>query len=97
MSRYEWEREIPLADAESMMNICMPGVIDKIRYLVRIDESHLAEVYEFMGDNQGLVVAEVELESTDDSFEKPAFLGEEVTGDRRYYNSMLMKTPYNLW
>ncbi len=97
LSRYEWEREIPLADAESMMNICMPGVIDKIRYLVRIDESHVAEVDEFMGDNQGLVVAEVELESTDDSFEKPAFLGEEVTGDRRYYNSMLMKTPYNLW
>ena len=93
MSRYEWEREIPLAEAEELMKLCEPGVIDKTRYLVRSGR-HVFEVDEFYGDNQGLVVAEVELASETEPFEKPAFIGREVTGDVRYYNSQLMKHPY---
>ena len=96
MSRYEWEREIPLAEAEELMKLCEPGVIDKTRYLVR-SGSHVFEVDEFYGDNQGLVVAEVELTSETEPFEKPAFIGREVTGDVRYYNSQLMKHPYAEW
>lgn len=96
MSRYEWEREIPLAEAEELMKLCEPGVIDKMRYLVRSGR-HVFEVDEFYGDNQGLVVAEVELTSETEPFEKPAFIGREVTGDVRYYNSQLMKHPYAEW
>lgn len=96
MSRYEWEREIPLAEAEELMKLCEPGVIDKTRYLVRSGR-HVLEVDEFYGDNQGLVVAEVELTSETEPFEKPAFIGREVTGDVRYYNSQLMKHPYAEW
>ena len=96
MSRYEWEREIPLAEAEELMKLCEPGVIDKTRYLVRSGR-HVFEVDEFYGDNQGLVVAEVELTSETEPFEKPAFIGREVTGDVRYYNSQLMKQPYAEW
>lgn len=96
MSRYEWEREIPLAEAEELMKLCEPGVIDKTRYLVRSGK-HVFEVDEFYGDNQGLVVAEVELASETEPFEKPAFIGREVTGDVCYYNSQLMKHPYAEW
>ncbi|WP_302458044.1 CYTH domain-containing protein [Mediterranea massiliensis] len=96
MSRYEWEREIPLAEAEELMKLCEPGVIDKTRYLVRSGR-HVFEVDEFYGDNQGLVMAEVELTSETEPFEKPAFIGREVTGDVRYYNSQLMKHPYAEW
>lgn len=96
MSRYEWEREIPLVEAEELMKLCEPGVIDKTRYLVRSGR-HVFEVDEFYGDNQGLVVAEVELASETEPFEKPAFIGREVTGDVRYYNSQLMKHPYAEW
>lgn len=96
MSRYEWEREIPLAEAEELMKLCEPGVIDKTRYLVHSGR-HVFEVDEFYGDNQGLVVAEVELASETEPFEKPAFIGREVTGDVRYYNSQLMKHPYAEW
>ena len=96
MSRYEWEREIPLAEAEELMKLCEPGVIDKTRYLVRSGR-HVFEVDELYGDNQGLVVAEVELASETEPFEKPAFIGREVTGDVRYYNSQLMKHPYAEW
>lgn len=95
-SRYEWEKEIPAAEAEELMRICEPGVIDKTRYEVKAG-SHTFEVDEFYGENQGLVVAEVELENEDEQFEKPVWLGEEVTGDPRYYNSMLMKLPYSKW
>ena len=98
ISRYEWEREIPVADAESLIAICEPGVIDKTRWLVPAgDGVHTWEVDEFHGDNDGLVVAEIELRSEDDTFEKPSWLGEEVTGDRRYYNSMLTKRPFRTW
>lgn len=95
-SRYEWEKEISTQEAQELLNICEPGVIDKTRYLVDY-QGLVFEVDEFYGDNQGLTVAEVELESEGQSFEKPQWLGEEVTGDVKYYNSMLMKTPYTKW
>lgn len=96
ISRYEFETEIPLRDAEDLMALCEPGVIDKTRYLVRAGQ-HVFEVDEFYGDNEGLVVAEVELSAEDEAFEKPAFIGREVTGDRCYYNSHLRTNPYKLW
>jgi adenylate cyclase len=95
-SRFEWEREIPLDETEQLLAICEPGVIDKIRYLVKAGD-HTFEVDEFHGDNEGLVVAEVELAGEDDAFQRPEWLGAEVTGDTRYYNSMLMKHPYTRW
>lgn len=95
-SRYEWEQEIPVSDAEELLKICEPGVIDKVRYLVKCGP-HTFEVDEFFGENEGLIVAEIELASEGDAFERPAWLGEEVTGDTRYYNSMLMKQPYKGW
>lgn len=95
-SRYEWERELPLNEAEKLMKLCEPGVIDKTRYLVR-SGAHVFEVDEFYGENEGLVVAEVELSTEDEAFVKPAFIGQEVTGDVRYYNSQLMKKPYTIW
>ena len=95
-SRFEWETEITKTDAENLLKICEPGVIDKIRHLVKAGK-HTYEVDEFFGDNEGLIVAEVELSSEDEAFEKPEWLGEEVTGDPKYYNSMLMKNPYKNW
>lgn len=95
-SRYEWEKEIPVEDVQELLKICEPGVIDKTRYLVK-NEEYTFEVDEFYGDNDGLTVAEIELPSEDAAFNKPAWLGEEVTGDVRYYNSMLMKNPYKNW
>ena len=96
LSRYEFEKEISTDEAEQLFRLCEPGVIDKIRYLVPVG-NHVFEVDEFFGDNLGLVVAEVELSSVDESFEKPAFVGNEVTGARRYYNSTLTHYPYNTW
>lgn len=95
-SRYEWEKELPLGEAEELLKLCEPGVIDKTRYLVRCGR-HTFEVDEFYGENEGLVVAEVELTSEDEAFDKPRFIGEEVTGDIRYYNSQLMRHPYTTW
>ena len=95
-SRYEWEREIPLQEAEELMLLCEPGIIDKTRFLVQTGQ-HVFEVDEFYGENDGLVVAEVELHSDDEIFERPDFLGEEVTGQTKYYNSFLMKNPYSNW
>ena len=96
MSRYEWEKEIPLNEAKELMTLCEPGVIDKTRYLVRSGK-HVFEVDEFYGENEGLTLAEVELSSEDEPFVKPDFIGQEVTGDVRYYNSQLMKHPYKEW
>lgn len=95
-SRYEWEKEISLEEARDLMQLCEPGIIDKTRYLVQ-SGIHTFEVDEFYGENDGLVVAEVELASEDESFEKPIFIGQEVTGDIRYYNSQLMKYPFKIW
>ena len=95
-SRYEWEREIPVPDVEQLLAICEPGVIDKVRWLVPAG-AHTFEVDEFHGENEGLVVAEVELAAEDEAYVRPAWLGTEVTGDPRYFNSMLMKSPYTRW
>lgn len=95
-SRFEWEKEIPVEDVKALLEICEPGVIDKTRYLVKAGE-HTYEVDEFYGDNEGLTVAEVELSDENEAFDKPSWLGEEVTGDSKYYNSMLMKNPYKNW
>lgn len=96
LSRYEFEQEIPLPDAEQLLTLCEPGVIDKVRHLVRAGK-HTWEVDVFHGANEGLVMAEIELASEDEPFEKPDWIGEEVSGDRRYYNSMLTKEPYSQW
>ena len=96
MSRYEFEKEITLTEAEELFKICEPGVIDKTRYLVK-SGNHTFEVDEFYGDNEGLVMAEVELQSEDEPFEKPDFIGKEVTGDRRFYNGHLRQYPFIVW
>lgn len=96
LSRYEFEKEITLDEAEQLFKLCEPGVIDKTRFLVK-SGSHVFEVDEFYGDNEGLVIAEVELQAEDEAFEKPSFIAKEVTGDRRFYNSHLRKFPFVIW
>lgn len=96
VSRYEWEKEISMSEAEELLLICEPGIIDKIRYEVKVG-NFIFEIDEFYGENEGLVIAEIELMDENDSFEKPAWLGEEVTGNNKYYNSMLKKNPYTKW
>ena len=96
LSRFEWEKEIPVAEAMELLKLCHDGIIDKIRHLVKCGE-HIFEVDEFFGDNEGLIVAEVELGDTYEEFEKPDFIGQEVTGDKRYYNSRLTRFPYKNW
>jgi len=96
LSRYEWEKEIPLNEAEELLTLCEPGAIDKTRYEIPVGK-HIFEVDEFYGDNMGLTIAEIELESEDESYTRPDWLGVEVTGDRRYYNSSLTKKPYKDW
>ena len=95
-SRFEWEQAIPLADAESLLQLCEPGIIDKIRYRVPAGP-HTWEVDEFAGENAGLVVAEIELTNVEEAFDKPDWLGDEVTGDNRYYNSALKQHPFSTW
>lgn len=95
-SRYEFEKEITVEEAQELLKICEPGVIDKTRFLVD-HEGHIFEVDEFYGSNEGLTVAEVELTDEKQTVHKPAWLAEEVTGDSRYYNSMLMKQPFTQW
>lgn len=96
LSRFEWEKEIPAGEAWELLKLCHGGIIDKTRHLVKCGK-HTFEVDEFHGDNDGLVVAEVELESADETFERPPFLGKEVTGDKRYYNSSLTRFPFKCW
>jgi adenylate cyclase len=95
-SRYEWEKEIPVAEVEALLKLCEPGIIDKMRHLVK-SGNHIFEVDEFFGDNQGLVVAEVELSSENENFIKPVWLGTEVTGDKKYYNALLIKNQFTKW
>jgi len=95
-SRYEWEKEIPVNEARELLALCEPGLIDKTRYLVQVGKFTL-EVDEFYGENEGLVVAEVELSFEEELFDKPEWLGKEVTGDKRYYNSQLAKNPFSKW
>ena len=96
LARYEFETEVSLEDGRQLMALCRPGRIDKTRWLIK-NGKHTIEVDEFHGDKDGLVMAEIELGSEDEEYEKPDFLGKEVTGDRRYYNSHLMRFPYCLW
>lgn len=95
-TRLEWEREISVMDAETLLNICESGIIDKMRYEVKVGH-HVYEVDIFSGENDGLVMAEIELKSETETFEKPHWLGEEVTNDERYYNAYLSKNPFTRW
>lgn len=96
LSRFEWEKEIPLADAEQLLLLCEQGIIDKIRYEVA-GSNHLYEVDVFSGANEGLIIAEIELSNENESFEKPNWLGMEVTNDNRYYNAYISKNPFKNW
>ena len=96
LERFEWEKEIAKNEAEALLKICEEGVIDKTRYEVKAGK-HTFEIDEFYGDNEGLIVAEVELVTKEDQFIKPEWLGTEVTGDVKYYNSQLSKHPFKLW
>jgi len=96
LGRSEFEYEIPVADVESMLAFCRKGVVEKVRHLIP-QGKHVWEVDVFAGANEGLLMAEIELESEDEAFEKPDWLVKEVTGIGRYYNSSLSKYPYSLW
>lgn len=96
LSRFEWEKEISKADAETLLKLCETGVIDKTRYEVKVG-NHIFEIDEFFGDNKGLVIAEVELEEENEIFTKPKWLGKEVTGQIKYYNSQISKNPFKTW
>ena len=96
LKRFEWEKEISKTDTEALLDLCEKGVIDKIRYEVKKGK-HVFEIDEFFGNNEGLIIAELELEHENDSFEAPHWLGKEVTGNIKYYNSQLSQTPYNTW
>ena len=95
-SRYEFEQPVALDDAEELLKLCLPGVIDKVRHLVRAG-NHLWEVDVFQGDNEGLTIAEIELSSEDEIVELPSWVGKEVTGEKKYYNAMLPQKPFNQW
>ena len=96
LSRYEFEKEITTDEAEHLLQLCEPGIIDKRRYLIPY-EGHTYEVDEFYGDNEGLVMAEVELKHSDEAFARPPFLGPEVTGDHRFYNKQMRANPFKNW
>ena len=96
MTRFEWEKEIPVTDAELLLSICEKGIIDKIRYEIPV-ENHTYEVDVFAGENNGLIIAEIELISEAETFKRPTWLGNEVTGEERYYNAYLSNKPYLTW
>lgn len=96
MSRFEWERELSLSDAEALMKLCEPGMIEKTRFLVPAGR-HIFEIDVFHGENAGLTLAEIELSEETELFEKPPWLGQEVTGRIEYYNSSLMRNPFSRW
>lgn len=96
LSRFEWEKEISKTDAETLFELCEKGLIEKTRHLVETG-NHIFEIDEFFGDNEGLIIAEIELNHATELFKKPAWLGEEVTGNIKYYNSQLSKQPYKTW
>jgi CYTH domain-containing protein len=96
MSRFEWEKEITVAEATDLLQLCEKGTIEKIRYEV-VYENHTFEIDVFEGENAGLIIAEIELHAEDETFEKPEWLGLEVTNDERYYNAYLSQHPYMSW
>jgi len=95
-SRFEWETEISITDANNLIDLCEQGIIEKIRYRIPFGK-HIFEVEEFLGKNLGLVVAEIELAYEEEYFFRPDWLGNEVTGDTRFYNSQLSKKPFTMW
>ncbi len=95
-SRFEWEKKIAVEEAEQLIELCEPNLIEKIRYEIKVG-NHIFEVDEFSAENEGLIIAEIELYEENESFEKPDWLGKEVTGDIRYYNSQLSRVPYKNW
>ena len=95
-SRYEFEQTIAPADAEELLQLCLPGTVEKVRNRIPAG-AHTWEVDVFHGENEGLVIAEIELASEDEAFERPDWLGEEVTGDPKYCNSMLAAHPFSRW
>ena len=95
-TRLEWETEIPLQDAEKLLTICESGTIDKIRHEVKVG-NHVYEVDVFAGENEGLLIAEIELGDENENFEKPSWLGKEVTNDKRFYNAYLSVNPFKSW
>ena len=98
ISRMEWEKEISFEDAMDLFSLCLEGIIDKTRWIVPEKSGKLKfEVDEFHGQNAGLTIAEIELPSPDEPFSRPDWLGEEVTGNRKYYNSHLSKLPFTKW
>ena len=96
LCRFEWEKEIGVEDAKALLLLCESGLIEKTRYEIDLGQ-HTFEVDVFHGENNGLVIAEIELEAETETFEKPDWLGAEVTGDKRYYNSYLSQQPYTSW
>lgn len=96
VSRFEWEKEISIEDATNLLKICEQGVISKTRFEIKLGK-HIFEVDEFHDDNKGLVIAEIELNSEDENFIKPDWLGNEVTGNIKYYNSSLINNPFKGW
>lgn len=96
LSRFEWETNITKTEAEALLKLCEKGVINKVRYEIPVG-NHLFEVDEFFGDNEGLIIAEIELNDVNETFQKPNWLGEEVTGNTKYYNAQLSKQPFNTW
>ncbi|MBC7641915.1 MAG: CYTH domain-containing protein [Flavobacterium sp.] len=96
MSRYEWEKQIDLTDAQHLLGLCEKEVISKTRHEIKVGK-HIFEVDEFQGKNNGLIIAEIELESETEIFEKPDWLGQEVTNDKRYYNAYLSHNVYEEW
>jgi adenylate cyclase len=95
-TRYEWEKEISSLDAKELMQICEKGVIEKYRYYHKVG-NHTFEIDEFLGNNEGLIIAEVELNNKNESYLRPTYLGKEVTGDEKYYNSSLSNHPFKNW
>ena len=96
MARFEWEKEISLEEAKELMLLCEPGIIEKYRYYHQVG-NHVFEIDEFFGENEGLLLAEIELSSENENFAKPSYLGKEVTGNEKYYNSFLSKNPFKNW
>ena len=96
LSRFEWEKEIPVEEAKALLNLCEKGAINKTRYEVK-SGNHTVEVDEFHDENEGLIIAEIELQNENEAIQKPSWLGKEVTGDERYYNAFLSKKSFKTW
>ena len=95
-TRFEWEKQISISEAEKLLELCEKTLLEKTRYEISVGE-HVFEVDQFHGVNQGLIIAEIELNDENEDFEKPDWLGKEVTGEVKYYNSQLSKSPYSTW